>query len=137
MHAFVRLSAGPTLPGLDRTAACADAAWIAAVMRGAVRRSARTGRAFARQRLASLAGRDAAPHADQPGGRTMLAMAEVQAWTMAAEMVLAMTRLCHRAGLLDPDGIGAGFRAAAWLTSQGMRAWWRTSPGQRPRAPRH
>ena len=61
-------------------------------------------------------------------GRPTIVMTEIGAWTLAAEVVLRFTRLCHRAGLLSQDGVGAGLRWSLWLTHRAVHTWCQTPP---------
>ena len=120
MQAFRRLSVGPTIPELIGEAAAADAVRSARMLPLAVWCRPAT--------LSAMQGKGAAPArwASAEPSRTMAVMAEIQAWTLAAELLLGATRLCHYAGLLSPEGVGAGFRGSLWLTRRGMHAWRRT-----------
>ena len=148
MIAFRRLSSGPTLPDLIRAAAAEDAVRIAQMMPLEVWcRPATICALRSRPRLSapwpgvsgpsvsgpsvsgpSLSGPSLSGPSALPQARSAAVMTEIRAWTGAAEIVLRATRLCNRAGLLSPEGVGAGFRWSSWLIRRGMRTWQRTRP---------
>ena len=138
MIAFRRLSSGPTLPDLIRAAAAEDAVRIAQMMPLEVWcRPATICALRSRPRLSapwpgvsgpSVYGPSVSGPSALPQARSAAVMTEIRAWTGAAEIVLRATRLCNRAGLLSPEGVGAGFRWSSWLIRRGMQTWQRTRP---------
>ena len=141
MIAFRRLSSGPTLPDLIRAAAAEDAIRIAQMMplevwcRPATICALR-GHPGLYMSWPSVSGPSVSGPSVLPQARSSTVLTEIHAWTMAAEIVLRITRLCHRAGLLSPEGVGAGFRWSFWLTRRGMQTWRRTRPTKSSRPPR-
>ena len=138
MIAFRRLSSGPTLPDLIRAAAAEDAVRIAQMMPLEVWcRPATICALRNRPRLLapwpgvygpSVYGPSVSGPSALHQARSAAVMTEIRAWTGAAEIVLRATRLCNRAGLLSPEGVGAGFRWSSWLIRRGMQTWQRTRP---------